>query len=72
MTTRGSRAAQTTLEALQASGLPLFDTAIPKRVAVEDNVADGVLAVERPSPVGDACRQLAMDVLERIGAEARA
>lgn len=71
LTTRGSRATQTTLEALQASGLPLFDTPIPKRVAVEDNVADGVLAVERPGPVGDAYRQLAADVLARIGAEER-
>jgi chromosome partitioning protein len=68
MTTRGSRATQATFEALQGSGLPLFETPIPKRVAVEDNVADGVLAVESSGPVGDAYRQLAVDVLGKLGA----
>jgi cellulose biosynthesis protein BcsQ len=68
MTTKGSRATQATFEALKGSGLPLFDTPIPKRVAVEDNVADGVLAVENAGPVGDAYRQLAVDVLDRLGA----
>lgn len=71
MTTRGSRATQATLEALQASGLPLFETPIPRRVAVEDNVAEGVLAVESPGPVGDAYRQLAADVCARLSAGAR-
>jgi cellulose biosynthesis protein BcsQ len=67
MTTRGSRATQATLEALEASGMPLFDTPIPRRVAVEDSVADGVLAVEQPGPVGDAYQALATAVLARLG-----
>ena len=57
---------------LKGSGLPLFETPIPKRVAVEDNVADGVLAVESAGPVGDAYRQLAADVLDKLGAGVRA
>lgn len=71
MTTRGSRATQATLEALEGSGLPLFETPIPRRVAVEDNVADGVLAVEGIGPVGDAYRTLAVDVLARLSAGVR-
>ena len=72
MTTKGSRATQATFEALKGSGLPLFETPIPKRVAVEDNVADGVLAVESAGPVGDAYHQLAADVLDKLGAGVRA
>ena len=72
MTTRGSRATQATLAALEESGLPLFEMPIPKRVAVEDNVADGVLAVENPGPVGDAYRTLAADVLAKLGVGVRA
>jgi chromosome partitioning protein len=71
MTTRGSRATQATLEALEDSGLPLFEMPIPKRVAVEDNVADRVLAVENPGPVGDAYRTLAADVLAKLGVGVR-
>jgi chromosome partitioning protein len=72
MTTRGSRATQATYEALKASGLPLFETPIPKRVAVEDNVAEGVLAVENDGPVGEAYRRLATDVLDRLSSGVRA
>jgi chromosome partitioning protein len=67
MTESRSRSTREVLEALAASDLPVIPTAIPKRVAVEDQVGARSLAVEeRDGVVGDAYRALVADVVARI------
>jgi chromosome partitioning protein len=60
-----TRSSREVLEALAASGLPVFEP-VPKRVAVEDQIGARILAVEEPGVVGDAYRKLAADLIVRL------
>jgi chromosome partitioning protein len=64
-----TRVAREVGEALRASGLPLFETTIPRRVAAEDQVGDR-LVVGDPTANPDlteAYSQLVKEVLDRTG-----
>src|SRR5438094_1900008 len=63
-----TRSSREVLEALRSSGLPVFQTTIPRRVGVEDQVSDRRLAGEvgTSGPVGQAYDQFADEVLAAL------
>src|SRR5919197_2083464 len=63
-----TRSSREVVDALRQSGLPVFQTTIPRRVGVEDQVSDRRLAREvgAAGPVAEAYDQLADEVLAAI------
>jgi chromosome partitioning protein len=64
-----TRVSREVLDALGESGLPLFFTTIPRRIAAEDNVSDRLVAGDAgASPaISGAYESLAQEVVERTG-----
>jgi chromosome partitioning protein len=67
-----TRVGHESLEALQASGLPLFKTVIPRRVGVEDQVGDRLVVGDRGAApaVAEAYEQFVGEVLALTKREA--
>lgn len=63
-----TRTTREVVEALRASGLPMFRTVIPRRIAVEDQVSERRIAGEsgKGGPVGEAYDELASEVIVAI------
>jgi chromosome partitioning protein len=64
-----TRVTREVLDALSTSGLPLFDAAIPRRIAAEDQVSDRLVAGDPGAnpAMSEAYIRLAREVIERTG-----
>lgn len=69
MADQRTRVTREVREALGASGLPMFDTVIPRRTAAEDQVGDRLVAGDDGShpDLGDAYIHFTEEVLTRTG-----
>ena len=57
------------IDALRASGLPVFNTTIPRRIAAEDQVSDRLVASDPEAnfALSEAYLAFAEEVLTRMG-----
>ncbi|SRR6266511_1428786 len=64
-----TRVGRESMEALQASGLPLFETVIPRRIGVEDEVSGRLVVGDRgvTPAVSGAYERFVSEVLDRTG-----
>ncbi len=69
MTDSRTRVTREVLDALQASGLPLFATTIPRRIAAEDQVSDRLVTGDPGAhpDLSKAYQHLTDEVVERMG-----